>query len=192
MDYNVSSRGVEMKKNISGIGVILSLVFLLCLMMNCSPGGSEGVTQDEAIAITDRVLKVWNKQDFTICEELYGADFVRHHPTPSTDSSLVDLKNTVSSLHTAFPDARFSFGEMLIRDKRIMVFATLTATNTGPIEGNPATGKKILMSGVYVYRIEQEKIAEEWTYFNLLSYYQQLGFALVPPQESKGENSIGK
>ncbi|MFC2157040.1 ester cyclase [Acidobacteriota bacterium] len=172
-----------MNKKINGIGVILSLVFMLCLIMSCSSEGNGGLTHDEATAISDRVLKVWNEQDFTICEDLYGSNFVRHHPTPSTNGTLADLKNTVSSLHTAFPDARFSFNEMIIRDKRIIVFATLNATNTGLIEGNPATGKEVFMSGVYVYRIDQGKIVEEWTYFNLLSYYQQLGFALIPPQQ---------
>jgi predicted ester cyclase len=50
------------------------------------------------------------------------------------------------------------------------------------LEELPATGKKIHMSGIYIYLIANGKIAEEWTYFNLLSYYQQLGFTLTPPQ----------
>jgi hypothetical protein len=49
----------------------------------------------------------------------------------------------------------------------------------------PATGKKIHMSGIYVYLMDNGKITEEWTYFNLLSYYQQLGFTLSPPQRKE-------
>jgi hypothetical protein len=59
-----------------------------------------------------------------------------------------------------------------------------TGSNTGPLEELPPTGKKAHVSGVYVFHIVEGKITEEWTYFNLLSYYEQLGFTLTPPSPS--------
>jgi predicted ester cyclase len=84
-----------------------------------------------------------------------------------------------------FPDYKLTFDEIILKGDRIVVFATVTGTNTASLEEMPATGKKIHMSGIYVYLIANGKIAEEWTYFNLLSYYQQLGFTLFPPQQKK-------
>jgi predicted ester cyclase len=81
----------------------------------------------------------------------------------------------------AFPDCAFTFSDTLVKDNKIVVFATFTGTNTGPLGENPATGENVTVSGVYVFRIVDGKIAEEWTYFNLLSYYEQLGFTLTPP-----------
>ena len=58
---------------------------------------------------------------------------------------------------------------------------TLTGTNTGPREGQPATGKKIRLSGVTISRIVNGKIAEEWLYYNAAAFLTQLGFTITPP-----------
>ena len=110
-------------------------------------------------------------------------------PPPSFDSyeelrfdSLDDLKNTVISLRTSFPDCTFIFDDIVVKGDKIVIFATFTGTNTGPLDDLPATGKKAQVSGVYIYHIVNGKIAEEWTFFNLLDYYQQLGYTLTPPE----------
>jgi 5-methylthioadenosine/S-adenosylhomocysteine deaminase len=151
---------------------------------NGAPQLEKRVTEAEANTITNGVLKIWNKADFSKAHDLYAPGYVRHHPTPSANVSFEDFKNTVIALHDSFPDCSFTFNDTLIEDDKIIVFATFTGTNTGPLEELPPTGKKASVSGVYVFRIAEGKIAEEWTYFNLLSYYQQLGFTLAPPSPS--------
>jgi steroid delta-isomerase-like uncharacterized protein len=141
----------------------------------------KGITEDDVNAITDKVLKIWNTADFSAASELYAPGYVRHHPTPSANASLDDFKNTVTALHVAFPDCTFTFSDTLVKEDKIVVFAMFTGTNTGSIEELPPTEKKVSVSGVYVFRIVEGKIMEEWTYFNLLSYYEQLGFTLTPP-----------
>jgi predicted ester cyclase len=53
----------------------------------------------------------------------------------------------------------------------------------GDIEGLPATGKKVEMSGFSIIRVENGKVAETWGARDLLSLYQQLGFELRPKEE---------
>jgi steroid delta-isomerase-like uncharacterized protein len=160
----------------------IPLVILLCFAFGCQNQGVEGIDEAEAKGIADQVLKIWNGGDLALADELYDPGYVRHHPTPSDNASLDDFKNTVMTNRTMFPDYNITFDEMIIKGHRIVVLATVTGTNTAPLEELPATGKKIHMSGIYIYLIANGKIAEEWTYFNLLSYYQQLGFTLTPPQ----------
>jgi len=113
---------------------------------------------------------------------------VRHHPTPSAAASLDDLKETVVSNRALFPDYRLAFDEMILEGSRMIVFATMTGTNTAPIGEIAATGKEVRMNGVYIFRIADGKISEEWTYFNLLHYYQQLGYFLAPPETTRPES----
>lgn len=160
------------------VPVALLLSFTFC----CNHYNKEGITEDEAKAITAQVLKIWNEGDLDLADQIYALDYVRHHPTASVNASLDDLKNTVAANRAGFPDYKLMFDEMILNEDRIMVRATVTGTNTAPIGERPATGKKIHMSGIYIYRLANKKIAEEWTYFNLLSYYQQLGFTLSPPR----------
>jgi steroid delta-isomerase-like uncharacterized protein len=164
--------------------MIFPLSLLLCFTFCCRQQAENRITEVEMKTITDRVLKVWNEGDLDITEELYGADYIRHHPIPSANASLDDFKNTVISNRSAFPDYNLTFDEMIIKNDKIIIRATMTGTNTAPIGERPATGKKVRMSGIYIFRISAGKISEEWTFFNLLSYYQQLGYTVTPPQSS--------
>jgi hypothetical protein len=163
---------------------IFPLLILVCFVFSCQLDLEKGITEDEANTITDKVLKIWNEADFSAASDLYAPGYVRHHPTPSANVTFDDFKNTVTTLHDSFPDCSFTFNDTLVENDKIIVFATFAGTNTGPLEDLPQTGKKAKVSGVYVFRIAEGKIAEEWTYFNLLSYYQQLGFTLTPPSPS--------
>ncbi len=125
--------------------------------------------------------------DLNVADGLYAPGYVRHHPTPEATASLDDLKATVVSNRAVFPDYGLAFDEVIIEGDRLIVFATMTGKKTAPIEGIEATGKSVRMNGVYIFRIADGKIAEEWTYFNLLHYYQQLGYSLVPPDSSRPE-----
>lgn len=161
---------------------VIFLILHLCLILGCGDQAAELIAKEEAKAITDRVMFLWNAGDQSIADELYLPGYIRHHPTPSDAASLDDLKETVIANRTLFPDYRLAIDDMVIEGDRLIVFAAVTGTNTAPLGEQAATGKKIEMFGIYVFRIAEGKIAEEWTYFNLLSYYQQLGYALLPPQ----------
>ena len=161
--------------------LIIPLVILLCLIFGCQQN-EKGIDEAEAKAIAEKILQIWNEGDLVLASDLYDPGYVRHHPTPLDNASFDDFENTVVTNRTVFPDYNLAFGELIIEGNRIVVFATVTGTNTAPLGELSATGKKIHMSGIYIYRITNGKIAEEWTYFNLLSYYQQLGFTLTPPQ----------
>lgn len=168
-------------------GIIL-LSFLIGLVSTCCQPASELISQDEMKTIADQVLKIWNEGDLSIADMLYGPGYVRHHPMLSAAASLDELKDTVVSNRTVFPDYRLTFDEVIIEGDRLIVFATMTGTNTAPIDDIAATGKKVRMNGIYIFRIADGKIAEEWTYFNLLHYYQQLGYSIVPPEPSRSES----
>jgi steroid delta-isomerase-like uncharacterized protein len=164
----------------SGIVLLIPLSILLCFTFACQQA-EEGITQEEAKVITDQVLRLWNEGDIALTDDLFHPEYVRHHPVPSVTMSIDELKNTVISNRSIFPNYNLTFDDCIIQGDRIIAFATVTGTNTASLEEMPATGKTILMNGIYVYLINNGKIAEEWTYFNLLSYYQQLGYTLAPP-----------
>ena len=91
----------------------------------------------------------------------------------------------ITSLRTAFPDINVTNDEIIIMGDKTVNRWTVTATNTGPLqtpEGElPPTGKKIRFSGVAISRRVNEKIVEEWSYFNMLDLLLQLGFTITPP-----------
>jgi predicted ester cyclase len=59
----------------------------------------------------------------------------------------------------------------------------MTGINTGTLGEMPPTGKRFQISGMAITRILDGKIIEDETYWNVLDFYQQLGYTLIPPQE---------
>jgi predicted ester cyclase len=55
-------------------------------------------------------------------------------------------------------------------------------TNTGPLSGMPATGRKMEVTGMTIYRLVKGRIAEEWTTCNMLEILRQLGY-YPPPRK---------
>ena len=160
----------------------LFLFPVLCLVLGCTSRAPEQISPDDAQTILDKVQLFWNEGNPSLAGELYAGDYVRHHPTPGDAASLDDLKDQVAANRTLFPDYRLTLEDTVIEGNKLIVFATVTGTNTAPLDDRPPTGKQIHMQGIYIFRIVEGKIVEEWTYFNLLSYYQQLGYSLSPPQ----------
>ena len=52
---------------------------------------------------------------------------------------------------------------------------TGTVTHLGPFHGAPATGRRISVSGINVYRLRDGKIAQEWEQMDSLGMLAQLG-----------------
>ena len=59
----------------------------------------------------------------------------------------------------------------------------MTGTNTGSMADMPPTGKSVTVSGVSIIHMVNGKAIEIWDFYNVLDMYQQLGFALIPPQK---------
>ena len=81
--------------------------------------------------MADQILKIWNEGDLAMADDLYDPGYIRHHPIPSATASLDEFKNTVISNRTVFPDYKLTFDEIILKGDRIVVFATVTGTNTG-------------------------------------------------------------
>ena len=58
----------------------------------------------------------------------------------------------------------------------------MEGTNTGPLGQLPATGKRFHISGLAVTQVVNGKIVMDETFWNVLGFYQQLGFTLTPPE----------
>jgi predicted ester cyclase len=52
---------------------------------------------------------------------------------------------------------------------------TYAATHTGPFLGIAATGNRIMMRSIDIWRVREGKFIEHWDELNLLEVFQQLG-----------------
>lgn len=82
---------------------------------------------------------------------------------------------------TAFSDTHFTVEEQIAEGDQVVTRGTWSGTHSGDFQGVPPTGKRIAISAVLFDRIEDSKIVEHRSQFDMLSMMQQLG--LVPPPQ---------
>ena len=110
--------------------------------------------------------------------ESHAADFVAHGSTH--DATLEEDMAAARDERQAMPDMRATVNQMVAEGDLVAVHWTVAGTNTQPGMGFPATGKKIKISGMTLFRFKGGKISEEWSFWNMLSVLKQAG--LYPAQ----------
>jgi steroid delta-isomerase-like uncharacterized protein len=79
----------------------------------------------------------------------------------------------------ALPDMTVEVNQILAEQDLVAVYWTASGTNTQAGMGFPATGKKIKIHGMRIFRFKAGKISEEWSVWDMLSVMRQAG--LLPP-----------
>ena len=92
------------------------------------------------------------------------------------------LKTMAKNNAISFSDFKGTVEELVVKGDKIWCRYTMTGTNTGPLGDLPPTGKTFRITGLAVTRVANGKIVEDETFWNVLDFYQQLGFTLTPPQ----------
>ena len=105
--------------------------------------------------------EIWNKHNLENFYEYVGGDVPVEH---------------VQQFLTAFPDNQMTIDDLIAEGDKMVARIHATATNTGPFGGQPATGKKVEIHSIRIYRIADNKIVESWAMQYRLGLMEQLGF----------------
>lgn len=134
-------------------------------------------TKDENKALTQRFYdEVMNAHNIAKIKSFCTDDFIDHNPDPGhTGKGLEDVKAMFNEMLTAFPDAHATIEFMVAEDDKVVVYLTMTGTNTGSFASMQATNKSVKVSGIDIFRIKDGKAVERWGVFDNLSMMTQLG-----------------
>lgn len=119
----------------------------------------------------------WNKHNIAAFEKYFPADFISHYPTG--DMNAEQVKGLCQAYFSAFPDLHITIDDLIAEGDKVVKVWTANSTNKGEFMGIPATGKRIAVTGIEVFRIADGKIAENWVCMDNLGMMQQLG--VIPP-----------
>ncbi len=122
----------------------------------------------------------WNTHNPETGAEFYAPDLINNDPQAPQVTNLEGLKAYAHVLFTAFPDFHVVMHDEIAEGDKVAKVWSISGTHQGDFQGLPPTGKHVAMSGITVYRVVNDKIAElTWSY-NLLGLLQQLGAIPVP------------
>jgi steroid delta-isomerase-like uncharacterized protein len=116
-----------------------------------------------------------NKGNLDAADIQCSPDLIDHSSPPGTPRGPMASKLAVFALRSAFPDHHLEIEDMLAEGNKVVARCTWYGTHLGTFRGIQATGKKIAMQGIVIWRIADGKIAERWATVDFLGLMRQLG-----------------
>lgn len=128
---------------------------------------------------------LFNRGDLDAAEEILSAEFVDHLPREE-ERGLEELKQYVTMYRAAFPDIRDTIEELVAEGEKVVVRWTSRGSHQGEFMGVAPTGRHVRFSGMRLFRIAENKIAESWVNIDQLGLLEQLGIVIPGLGHSKG------
>src|SRR5258708_3849623 len=141
--------------------------------------------------IVQRFLdECWSRGNLDTVSELITDNCRYHDPVfPSLTSGAENIKNHIQTCRGGFPDLMFTIDDTIAERDEVVIHWTGTGTHRGQFLGMPPTNKTASVTGTSINRIEDSKIAEMWSNWNLMSLMEQLGIAMAPQAQSTAAQS---
>jgi steroid delta-isomerase-like uncharacterized protein len=155
--------------------MLIGLAFLACTGL----GVAQKSEQEQNKALARSFFEVLDQGRLEKYAESHAANFVAHGR--DRVYSLEEDMAAAREERKALPDMRMTVKEMVAERDLVVVYWVASGTNTGNGMGFPATGKKITISGMTMFRCAAGKLVEEWSAWDMLSVMQQAG--LIPEQK---------
>lgn len=186
---------IKKRGNMKKLSMILPLALILCSMVGCQDKDSmaelekfrarkEVEEQNKALVLHmyEELGKGNIEKGFEVCAPDYRLYFPSNTRTPLTKEQNIEI-----ALQTfqAFPDTVYEIKDIKAVDDKVIVRGADIATHSQEFQGSPATGKKLEVSWLIIFRIEEGKIIEAWEEFDSLGWMQQLGMELKPKKGEK-------
>jgi steroid delta-isomerase-like uncharacterized protein len=119
----------------------------------------------------------WNKHNIAAFDKYYAVDYVVHFA--DGDQNREQYRGLCQAYFAAFPDLHITTDDLVAEGDRVTKVWTANSTHKGDFMGIPATGNRIVVKGIEVFRIADGRIAELWSCMDNLGMLQQLG--VIPP-----------
>jgi hypothetical protein len=81
----------------------------------------------------------------------------------------------------AAPDWRSDAHQFVAEGDLVVEHFTARGTHTGDLMGVPGTGEEIVLRGINIFRVADDKIVERWSQLDQLGLLRQLGLAPARP-----------
>ncbi len=121
-----------------------------------------------------RYQEIYNSNDLDALSEVLADDLLTPKIMTGIPSGLEGAKAAHRIMQQGFPDFQTTIEDLIAEADQVAVRITIRGTHTGQFLNIPPTGKRVEFSGMYIVRVENGKIAEQWSEEDSVSLLAQL------------------
>jgi steroid delta-isomerase-like uncharacterized protein len=115
-----------------------------------------------------------NQRDYDVWDEVFAADFVAHSAVLGEVHGVEAVKRSFAGFITPAPDFHATVEDVIVGDDKVVVRVTYRGTDQGGFFGRPATGKRFVLTALYLLRVADGRVIELWQESDRLGMMQQL------------------
>ncbi len=144
-------------------------------MENEQYANSKNTTQEEEKnqSLALRYHKdIFQEGKIETADEILSPDFVIHNPVLPEElrKGPEGVKKYASAIMEAVQNRKLVQDDIVAKGDKVMIRWTNSGINTGPLFGNPSTGKPYVATGLDLFRISNGKIMEIWQQYNFANW----------------------
>ena len=143
---------------------------------------------DKNKAVVQRILsEFWLGGNVGVLDELLASDCINHEQSNPELRGKEACKQWANDVRLAnrqgFPDFDIIVEDIVAEDDKVVKRFVFTGTHSGEFAGIPATGKRVTMRGITLYRLAGGKVSEIYWNYDVFGLMQQLGAIPAPGQQ---------
>jgi steroid delta-isomerase-like uncharacterized protein len=132
------------------------------------------MSPEELEHFVQRFDAMFNSPDLSIADEIFAPDLRTDQPMGLEFTDLASFKAYVESFYVSFPDLHQEVYDSFQTGDRCVLRVGYFGTHQGEFLGVPATGRRVTMPGIGIFRFEGGKAVENWAQYDVFAVYQQL------------------
>jgi len=129
--------------------------------------------KEENKELIRRYIAATDAQEFNSYDKFLSSDVVAHFPAGNAVGQ-TEVEQVEKAFAVAFPDAQRTIEELIAEGDKVVMRETVNGTHQGELGGVSATGRKIQIGAIVIYRISKEKIVESWVEADFAGLMNQL------------------
>ena len=161
----------------------IAVFVAIAVFMGCTKMAGVDRTVEKNKALLQRYIDEMNRGNEEFLDGYFAADYAYHGPAGEMDAE--GFKAMHHTMVSAFPDTKAVIEDMIAAGDKVATRWKITGTHQSELQGIPATGKKVTLTGIIISRVKDGRVIEEWEAFDQLSLMQQLG--VIPVPENPGQ-----
>ncbi len=139
------------------------------------------MTREEVVALFARRQEAWDVRDAATLAATHAEHGVVVSPMFTTVRGRADIRASYQSLFRIFPDWAYTPEHLLIDGDLVAQSFAATATHVGEFMGLEGSGRRFVIHGVLLFRLEHRLVAEERRFYDFTGLLVQIGILKTKP-----------
>jgi steroid delta-isomerase-like uncharacterized protein len=145
-------------------------------LQDMSPSHQQKMAKHNKNLVYRYYREVWNHGNMSVINEIFAANHITHQASNQPDipsSGRQGIRQLVTAFRAALPDLNLTIEDMVGQWNKVAIRFTIQGTHKGELLGSAPTRQRVILSGMMIHAITDEKITDTWFSHDLVSAIQQ-------------------